>query len=267
MASVQAAKKELRTQIKQVLAALPQDAVAQQTSRAVGALLSLPEYQAARRISVYLSMPVGEISTAGIVKDALASGKKVFVPYTYQRSAHPELRPKSIMDMVELHSFRDFESFQPDKWGIPTPSAESITDRQNSFGGQGLSEGDTRPANGAEPGLDLIVVPGMLFDADFGRLGHGKGFYDFFFDRCQQHCGKASGVRMPFLGMTAVRHLTSEDAMANSEQLVGLALKEQLLLPAQSIPMDATDWRLDALVVGDGEVLRSTKAQPNASMP
>ncbi|KAB2576774.1 5-formyltetrahydrofolate cyclo-ligase [Lasiodiplodia theobromae] len=247
MASAQAAKKELRKQIKQILAVLPQDVVAQQTSRAVGALLALPEYQAARRISVYLSMPAGEISTATIVHDALAQGKKVFVPYTYQRSVQPELKPKSIMDMVELDSFRDFESFQPDKWGIPTPSAESITGRKNSFGGQGLSEGDANPVSGAESGLDLIVVPGMAFDADFGRLGHGKGFYDFFLDRSQQHSQKASGVRMPFL--------------------VGLALKEQLLPPAQSVPMDATDWRLDALVVGNGEVLRSTKAQPNASTP
>ncbi|OJD36343.1 5-formyltetrahydrofolate cyclo-ligase [Diplodia corticola] len=248
MASIQAAKKELRKQIKQALTALPQDAIAQQTSRAVRALLALPEYQAARRISVYLSMPVGEISTAAIVSDAIANGKKVFIPYTYQRSAQPESRPKSIMDMVELHSVRDLESFQPDKWGIPTPSAESIARRQNSFGGKGLSEGDTDPARwGADSGLDLIVVPGMIFDADLGRLGHGKGFYDFFLDRCQQYSAKLLGVRMPFL--------------------VGLALKEQLLLPAQSVPMDATDWRLDALVVGDGAVLRSTKAQPTASMP
>lgn len=148
-------------------------------------------------------MPVGEISTVNIVRDALARGKKVFIPYTYRRSAQPELKPKSIMDMVELHSFHDFESFQPDKWGIPTPSVESITSRTNSFGGLGLSEGSTDPINGVESGLDLIVVPGMAFDGEFGRLGHGKGFYDFFLDRCRQHSERASGVRMPFLGMIA----------------------------------------------------------------
>lgn len=210
MASMQAAKKELRRHIKQVLSALPQDAIAHQTSHAVRTLLSLPEYQAASRISVYLSMPVGEISTAGIVHDALAKGKKVFVPYTYQRSVQPELKPKSIMDMVELHSIKDFESMQPDKWGIPTPSADSIIGRKNSFGGQGLSEGDTDPTSGAESGLDLIVVPGMAFDADFGRLGHGKGFYDFFLDKCRQHSEKASGVRMPLLGRPAFQEFTSK---------------------------------------------------------
>lgn len=185
-------------------------------------------------------MPEGEISTANIVRDALAQGKRVFIPYTYQRSVNPELKPKSIMDMVELHSFQDLESFQPDRWGIPTPSAESIKYRKNSFGGQGLSEGDTNPVSDLESGLDLIVVPGMAFDADFGRLGHGKGFYDFFLDRCRQHSEKVPGVRVPFL--------------------VGLALKEQILPPAQSVPMDATDWRLDAFVVGNGEILRPNKS-------
>jgi len=36
---------------------------------------------------------------------------------------------------------------------------------------------------------------------------------------------------------------------------VGLALKEQLLPDEDSVPADDTDWRLDALVLGDGNVL------------
>lgn len=211
-------------------------------------------------------MPEGEISTASIVHDALAQGKKVFIPYTYRRSVQPELKPKSIMDMVELHSTKDLENMQPDKWNIPTPGADSIKERKNCFGGLGLSEGDTDAISGVEAGLDLIVMPGMAFDADFGRLGHGKGFYDFFLDRCVQHSEKAPGVRMPFIGMIAPI-FTRPSADANSEVLVGLALKEQILLPAQSIPMDSTDWRLDALVVGDGEILRSNKPQPPTTMP
>jgi len=37
--------------------------------------------------------------------------------------------------------------------------------------------------------------------------------------------------------------------------VVGLALQEQLL-EAGEIPTDASDWRLDALIVGDGSLIR-----------
>ncbi|KAK7542971.1 5-formyltetrahydrofolate cyclo-ligase-like protein [Phyllosticta citricarpa] len=241
--SLPAAKRELRRHVRQLLSALSISSATSQTLNAARALFSLPEYQAARRVSIYLSMPAGEISTAGIVHDALSNGKKVYVPYTYERTLNPELRPKSIMDMVELFSTIDYDSFQSDKWGIPTPSADSIADRKNTFGGVGRSEGIVTPIDEAESGLDLIVVPGMVFDSELGRLGHGKGFYDFFFDRCAQQSTQ-NGKPMPFL--------------------VGLALVEQMLPPDQSVPMDSTDWRLDALITGAGQVLRSNPSRSNA---
>jgi 5-formyltetrahydrofolate cyclo-ligase len=160
-------------------------------SNATKTLLSMPEYKAARRISVYLSMPGGEISTSGIVRDALGQGKKVFIPYTYNLSEPKADQPKSIMDMVELQSMSDFESLEADKWDIPTPSKDSISSRANCFGGKGITNGDT---NDVSEGLDLIVMPGMAFDSLFGRLGHGKGFYDYFLARCHQVS------RMPFRG-------------------------------------------------------------------
>jgi 5-formyltetrahydrofolate cyclo-ligase len=160
-------------------------------SNATKTLLSMPEYMAAQRISVYLSMPGGEISTSNIVRHALGQGKKVFIPYTYNLSNPKQGQPRSIMDMVELQSITDFESLEPDKWGIPTPSDESVSSRANCFGGTGITNGVT--SNVAE-GLDLIVMPGMAFDTKYGRLGHGKGFYDYFLTRCHQ------ASRMPFRG-------------------------------------------------------------------
>ena len=127
----------------------------------------MPEYQAARTISVYLSMPGGEISTSEIVRNALDEGKKVFIPYTYTLDAPKQGQPKSIMDMVELQSMKDFESLESDKWGIPTPSKDSISSRANCFGGTGITNGETE---GVSAGLDLIVMPGMAFDSQFGRV-------------------------------------------------------------------------------------------------
>jgi len=228
MAAVVAVKKELRKQIKTILKDVSDASAATQTTHATNALLAMPEYKAAGRISVYLSMPTGEINTSNIVRDALDHGKKVFIPYTYNLDEPIDGQPKSIMDMVELSSMQDFESLQPDKWGIPTPSKDSIASRANCFGSTGITSGRTE---GMTDGLDFIVMPGMAFDASFGRLGHGKGFYDFFLSRCHQV------ARIPFR--------------------VGLSLTEQLLPPNESVPMDKTDFRLDALITGDGALRRA----------
>jgi 5-formyltetrahydrofolate cyclo-ligase len=125
-------------------------------------------------------MPSGEISTSSIVQDAIEHGKQVFVPYIYRAQLRGE-QPKSIMDMLQLRSMEDYNSLRPDKWGIPSLSEDSVSTRKNALGGQGLSHG-TVEARNEEP-LDLIVMPGVCFDSNYGRLGHGKGFYDSFLTR------------------------------------------------------------------------------------
>lgn len=178
-------------------------------ANAVKTLLATPEYKAAKRISVYLSMPSGEISTSGIVHDALTQSKRVYIPYTYKPTKPREGQPKSIMDMVELTSVADYEGLQRDHWGIPTPAQDSIAARANSFGEMGLTDGEVKEQDG-DSGLDLIIMPGMAFDAGFGRLGHGKGFYDYFLHRCHQ------SSRMPFRSKTFCINVV--DGYANRAQ-------------------------------------------------
>jgi len=227
------AKKELRNSIRHTLSHVSDAAAAAQTSLATQTLLALPEYEAARTISVYLSMPAGEISTTDIVGDALAQGKRVFIPYTHALSHPRPGQPKSIMDMLQLYSMADLASLEPDGWGIPTPRHDSISARLNCLGGTGITDGGARGSGSSnqDMGLDLIIMPGMAFDADLGRLGHGKGFYDYFLTRCHH------ASRMPFR--------------------IGLSLTEQFLPPTESVPMAASDFRLDALITGDGKLRRA----------
>ncbi|KAI9704797.1 MAG: hypothetical protein M1836_006577 [Candelina mexicana] len=235
MAALKAAKRELRQLIRKTLADISADLVASQTSNAVKALLSSPEYKAAKRLSIYLSMPKGEISTNAIVRDALSEHKKVFVPYIHKLPDVPTGQPSSVMDMVSLHSVDDYESLQSDSWGIPTPSKDSVTGRENCLEEMGGLEADSGKA-----GLDMIVMPGMAFDEDLNRLGHGKGFYDYFLKRYQDSTrGMIKEVKMPFL--------------------VGLALNEQVLHHGQEIPTSTSDWPLDALILGDGRLLKASK--------
>lgn len=71
--------------------------------------------------------------------------------------------------------------------------------------------------------LDVIIVPGVGFDMDGGRIGHGKAYYDVFLRRC-----RAAHERV---GLPPPR-------------VVGVALACQIV---HQVPMEAHDQRLDRL--------------------
>jgi 5-formyltetrahydrofolate cyclo-ligase len=165
-------------------------------------LSSLPEYKEARRISIYLSMPAAEISTRAMVLRALQEKKQIYIPFTFKNNSSGPTGPKSAMDMVSLQSEEDYESLQPDPWGIPTPS-EEIIGRSNCILGD-MEIGHFRGRETSKETLEVIIMPGVAFDQKLSRLGHGKGFYDSFLQRYEQiHTANNSGStkhRMPFLG-------------------------------------------------------------------
>ena len=159
----------------------------------------MPAFQSSSRISVYLSMPTGEISTRDIVGQAIDMGKQVFVPYI--GNVKDPKSGRQAMDMLALHSRTDLDGLQPDGWGIPTLSGSSVQHRENGLGGVGISVDDGPEVDGFK-GLDLVLIPGLGFDIFDGRLGHGKGFYDQFLERYSQRVGQEGGpVAMPLLGM------------------------------------------------------------------
>ena len=170
------------------------------------------EYQNARRISVYLSMPSGEICTQHIVEDALRQGKEVFVPYLYEQTLLGMDKPSSVMDMVSLDSQDDYDSLKQDKWGIPTPCHDSVSKRLHCLQDKDILH-SSQTAEGADcKELDMILLPGVAFDSTLGRLGHGKGYYDFFLHRYYRSANKNQSInalpknsKMPYLGKS--RHL------------------------------------------------------------
>ena len=147
-------------------------------------------------------MPKGELTTKNVVIHALQHGKEVYVPYVYRVVTPTSEGPASMMDMVSLHSQEDFQNFEPDTWGIPTPSKFSIADRKRCLGENSHDEKSLRNWEGGMQHLDMIILPGMAFDREFARLGHGKGYYDFFLTRYQRALDKAPSPKhgMPFLG-------------------------------------------------------------------
>lgn len=213
-------KKKLRKQMDRLLSAIPTHEIESQcpsrityssiltrapkliyhqAANATNMLLSMPEYQAAQTISIFMSMPSREIMTESIVKHALNSGKQVFIPYIYKaKEPRVENTPASIMDMLRLASGEDYASLEPDKWGIPSIDKASVDQRTNCFGAKGLTNG--QPPAPSPAVLDLILTPSMAFDQEMNRLGHGKGYYDNFITR---YCSAGHEIRnKPFLGMS-----------------------------------------------------------------
>lgn len=150
-------------------------------------------------------MPSGELSTTSIVQDALTKGKEVFIPYIYTVEPPAMLPKTSVMDMLALESVEEFKSLEADKWGIPSLKNDQVHSKKNCFGGTGLTfPAEEQTTSHDSQGMDLIVMPGMAFDQDFRRLGHGKGYYDHFLTRYSTKAadGKtvAGAPKMPFLG-------------------------------------------------------------------
>jgi 5-formyltetrahydrofolate cyclo-ligase len=191
-------------------------------------------------------MPGAEIQTAELVRHALSNGKEVFVPWLYATAERDRGRdgylPKRAMDMVRLRDVADFEGLGRDAWGIPTvgdgQGRERLVGGEAGGNGEGHEDGNGKGKEKGEAvkGLDMMLLPGVAFqklegDKRVRRLGHGKGFYDFFLRRYAERYGE--GIR-----------------------LFGLALKEQVLEGQEGeVPVGEHDCLLHGIVVGNGNVV------------
>ena len=77
-----------------------------------------------------------------------------------------------------------------------------MADRENALSGFGIDvDISTSTKDRTEScGLDLVLMPGVAFDKENRRLGHGKGFYDRYLHRYKEKMAARKETRMPFLG-------------------------------------------------------------------
>lgn len=111
-------------------------------------LLEKDFYKKSKNIFIYVGFG-SEIDTSIYIKKFLEDGKKIYVPRIGKVSR--------IMDAVEIDGLEDLKA---NKYGILEPSDEN----------QGVNKDI----------LDLIILPGVAFDENGGRLGYGGGYYDTF---------------------------------------------------------------------------------------
>lgn len=133
--------------------------------------------------------------------------------------------------MVRLNDMSDYERLPLTKWNIRQPAETDLERRENAM--------DTG-------GLDLVIVPGVAFALDTGaRMGHGKGYYDRFFERMF--------IRYPErASLPTERGRIAEKQAAGKTVLIGLAFPEQI---ADEVPVDKTDVLMDqVLTVAAGDL-------------
>lgn len=111
-------------------------------------------YKEAKNIFIYISYD-SEINTKRIINRAINERKNIYVPRT-------EFDTK-LMNAVKIN---DFSNLVESRYGILEPKKEEPFIDPNE--------------------LDIIVVPGVAFDKNGGRIGYGAGYYDRYFKRINE---------------------------------------------------------------------------------
>jgi 5-formyltetrahydrofolate cyclo-ligase len=195
-----ATKQELRKALRKQLVYLDPRAFVEEGRRAAECMASYQPWRDAETVLLFLSAP-GEIETAPLVDLAFQQGKKVFLPKVEG----------------EIARFFRIESaagpWQTGAFGIREPLIE----------GPVLPE-EFPPENGERRGGTVVLVaPGMAFDRQGNRMGHGKGYYDRFFARLDS-------LGLPYLA-------------------VALCMEQQII---PQVPTESWDKKMDAICTGAG---------------
>jgi len=141
---------------------------------------SLPVFQKASTVMLYLPTKT-EVDTSYLFSVCHRYGKKIYTP--------------RVLDEKNMQAaFVDGTGFRQGAFGIWEPFGEAGNE------------------------IDLIFVPGVLFDKNGNRIGYGKGYYD--------------------------RFLQNQNATT-----VGLAFSCQVV---PSLPADAHDIRMDIVLTEEG---------------
>ncbi|MCR4964063.1 MAG: 5-formyltetrahydrofolate cyclo-ligase [Bacteroidales bacterium] len=135
-------KKELRQYIRGQKKLRTAQELAQQSVKIMQKLAAHPDFERAQRVMLYASLP-DEVQTLDFVQEWCIR-KQIILPTVVGDDIVPVLmKPDDSMKVGEYN----------------------------------ILEPTSQPYEGP---LDLIVVPGMAFDAQGHRLGRGKGYYDRF---------------------------------------------------------------------------------------
>jgi 5-formyltetrahydrofolate cyclo-ligase len=123
------------------------------SNKIIGTILELPEFANCKNIMLYLSFSK-EVDTYPLAKWCLDNGKTVITPYCVQSKR--EIIPYEINNLTNDLTKSTFGVMEPKHDLLKKVNIEDI---------------------------DLIIVPGVVFDEHCNRIGFGAGYYDRFLSK------------------------------------------------------------------------------------
>ena len=182
-------KAELRSTLRRRRAALPAEAVEGWSAAIAARLNGLPEFRRADTIHCYASSLPGEVGTDRLIAQLLTERRRVVCPRV---RAHGQLEHREISALSHLVDA--------------------------AFG---LREPDPELAPPVDPEIaNLIIVPGVAFDVEGGRLGMGGGYYDRFLAQ----------VSAPIVGLAFEMQLVDRLPMSMHDQRVDVIATERRVI-------------------------------------
>lgn len=150
-------KSQLRKRVLNVRNNMSKEDVKKNSNAIMDKITSLDIYKQSKVVFIYMDFK-NEVMTSNLIKRMLSEKKRVVIPYT--DSINTVLIPSEITKESDL--------------------------KQNSFGY--FEPKSILPVNIEE--IDLVIVPGVVFDKNLNRIGFGKGYYDKILNRLKPSAKK-----------------------------------------------------------------------------
>jgi 5-formyltetrahydrofolate cyclo-ligase len=152
-------KSKIRKRILNVRNNMSKEDVKKNSNAIMDKITSLDIYKHSNVVFIYMDFK-NEVMTSNLIKRMLSEKKRVVIPYT--DSINTVLIPSEITKESDL--------------------------KQNSFGY--FEPKSILPVNIEE--IDLVIVPGVVFDKNLNRIGFGKGYYDKILNRLKPSAKKVA---------------------------------------------------------------------------
>ena len=144
--SVKEQKKAIRKEILAKRKLLTEESIKESSGKILENLVQLPCYREAETLYIFVGCR-GEVDTVPIMRRARQDGKRTAVP-------------KVLGDVMAFYYIDSEDELAPGCMNIPEPAGD--------------------PEREAKEEDALLVLPGLAFTKEGGRLGFGGGYYDRF---------------------------------------------------------------------------------------